>query len=198
MEAAAAEFAQHGYRGTRVQSIVDRAGVNERMIYHHFGSKRGLYDAVVVDQREAILRQWRGPVEKALEQGPYEGVRTVFEVFYDVLASGSSAVPVALTLHEAMSGAQTELPPDVDGLRAGLRELYERGQREGVFRADHPFEVAYTTAAGAFLAMGALRPRVALEVLGADEEQARARLRDLVVRQLLDGLTPRTSEGNDA
>ncbi len=45
--AAAEEFARRGLQGTRVQAIVKRAGVNERMIYHHFGNKEGLYRAVL-------------------------------------------------------------------------------------------------------------------------------------------------------
>lgn len=39
-------FARSGYKGTTVDDIAKEAGVNKRMIYHHFGSKRGLYDEV--------------------------------------------------------------------------------------------------------------------------------------------------------
>jgi TetR/AcrR family transcriptional regulator len=47
--AAAAEFLQRGFDGARVDTIVKRAGVNKRMLYHYFGSKEGLY-------RELLLR----------------------------------------------------------------------------------------------------------------------------------------------
>ena len=40
-------FSKSGYKGTTVDDIAKLAGVNKRMIYHHFDSKRGLYDAVV-------------------------------------------------------------------------------------------------------------------------------------------------------
>lgn len=40
-------FSNSGYNGTTVDDIARQAGVNKRMIYHHFDSKRGLYDAVV-------------------------------------------------------------------------------------------------------------------------------------------------------
>lgn len=40
-------FSQSGYKGTTVDDIAKLAGVNKRMIYHHFGSKQGLHDAVV-------------------------------------------------------------------------------------------------------------------------------------------------------
>jgi TetR/AcrR family transcriptional regulator len=40
------EFSKHGYAGARVERILKRANVSPRSLYYHFGSKRGLYDAV--------------------------------------------------------------------------------------------------------------------------------------------------------
>src|SRR5262245_20402677 len=40
LAAATTEFATHGFGGGRVDRIAARAGVNKRMIYHHFGHKR--------------------------------------------------------------------------------------------------------------------------------------------------------------
>lgn len=53
LKAAMREFADHGYAGARVQRIYRRADVSPRSIYYHFGSKRGLYDAV----RERLRKQ---------------------------------------------------------------------------------------------------------------------------------------------
>lgn len=46
LEAALDEFALKGIAGARVDQIAKRAGVNVRMIYYWFVSKRGLYEAV--------------------------------------------------------------------------------------------------------------------------------------------------------
>jgi TetR/AcrR family transcriptional regulator len=46
LDAAMREFAKHGFAGARVERIVGRADVSPRSLYYHFGSKRGLYDAV--------------------------------------------------------------------------------------------------------------------------------------------------------
>lgn len=43
LDAAKAEFAAYGYAGARVERIVRRARVSKRMLYHYFGSKRGVY-----------------------------------------------------------------------------------------------------------------------------------------------------------
>ena len=43
LAAAAAEFAERGYSGARVDQIAHRAGVNKAMIYYHFRNKQELY-----------------------------------------------------------------------------------------------------------------------------------------------------------
>src|SRR3954471_8702056 len=45
--AAAAEFAERGYAGARVDRIARRARVNKAMLYYHFGSKQSLYLALL-------------------------------------------------------------------------------------------------------------------------------------------------------
>ncbi len=47
MQAAARAFAEFGYEGTSLARIADLAGITPATLCHHFGSKQGLYDAVV-------------------------------------------------------------------------------------------------------------------------------------------------------
>mgnify|MGYP000922532668 CR=1 FL=1 len=47
LAAALEEFAEKGIDGARVDRIAERARSNKRMLYHHFGSKEGLYRAVL-------------------------------------------------------------------------------------------------------------------------------------------------------
>jgi AcrR family transcriptional regulator len=47
LAAALAEFAEKGIDGARVDRIAERAQTNKRMLYHYFGSKEGLYRAVL-------------------------------------------------------------------------------------------------------------------------------------------------------
>ena len=46
VDLAAEAFAQHGYAGTTTQAIIDAAGVTKGAMYHHFPSKRHLFEAV--------------------------------------------------------------------------------------------------------------------------------------------------------
>ncbi len=46
LEAALAEFAEHGIAGARVDRLAGRAGCSVGLVYTYFGSKEGLFDAV--------------------------------------------------------------------------------------------------------------------------------------------------------
>jgi AcrR family transcriptional regulator len=45
LDAAIDVFAEHGFDGASSKAIAMRAGVTPATIYHHFGNKRGLYEA---------------------------------------------------------------------------------------------------------------------------------------------------------
>ena len=47
LDAAAQEFALHGYAAARIRDIVDAAGVNLAAVNYHFGGKEGLYRATL-------------------------------------------------------------------------------------------------------------------------------------------------------
>lgn len=188
LAAAAEEFARHGPKGARVQAIVERAGVNERMIYHHFGSKDGLYHAVLEAQAQGLVQAWRRIIDSAAEMEPYEGMRTVLAGFADQFAA--RPLLVALTLHEALGGWRTLPLPTADMAPfPELRELYERGQHQGVFRADCPFEIAHGVAMSALVGSAVLAGRGADIVKAAGLDAGSAKLRDRIVGQLLDGMT---------
>lgn len=55
LDAATAEFAEHGLAGARVDRIAAAAGVNKAQLYGWFGSKDGLFDAVFNDQLHRIV-----------------------------------------------------------------------------------------------------------------------------------------------
>ena len=56
IEEATREFAQKGYGGARVDAIAARTRTSKRMIYYYFGSKEGLYLAVLEEAYSAIRR----------------------------------------------------------------------------------------------------------------------------------------------
>jgi TetR/AcrR family transcriptional regulator len=61
LDAAAAEFAAHGYAGARIRAITDRAGVNQQLVSYYFDGKEGLF--------RAISEQWRERQAEISEPG---------------------------------------------------------------------------------------------------------------------------------
>jgi AcrR family transcriptional regulator len=186
LAAAAEQFAKYGPRGTRVQDIVHAAGINERMIYHHFGSKDGLYAAVMREQRTRLGEAWLPVLERAAAMDPYPGMRLALGSFFDALLARPQVA--ALLAHEGLGDAPLALPEGVTGPPAPILSLYERGQAEGVFPANVPFGIAYSTAVSCLIAMAIFAPRFA-ELVERGLAANPARFRDQVVDQLLNGMT---------
>jgi AcrR family transcriptional regulator len=59
LDAAGAVLAERGIDGASTRAIYKRAGVKAPTLYHHFGDKRGLMDAVVTDAFERYLAEKR-------------------------------------------------------------------------------------------------------------------------------------------
>src|SRR6478752_6680501 len=55
LEAGTAEFSAYGLAGARVDRIAEAAGVNKERIYSYFGSKQGLFGAVLTDQLARVM-----------------------------------------------------------------------------------------------------------------------------------------------
>jgi AcrR family transcriptional regulator len=47
-------FAGRGYAGTRIEDIVDAAGVTKPILYRHFASKKALHQALLEHHRDAL------------------------------------------------------------------------------------------------------------------------------------------------
>jgi AcrR family transcriptional regulator len=181
LESAAAEFAKYGPRGTRIQDIVQAAGINERMIYHHFGSKDGLYRAVMVDQRTWLGTTWQPVLDQAAAlDDPVAGMRLALTGFLQTLQSRPQVA--ALFMHEGLAGQPLAVPPGV-GLPDSVRSMYERGQAAGAFPASVSFETAYVMAVVSLVAMSVLGGQVTefAAQLPGDAEQ--------VIDQVLTGMT---------
>jgi AcrR family transcriptional regulator len=66
LDAALAVFAERGYHAASIAEIGQRAGIAKSVMYHHFGSKRGLYEAILEAQTEELVER----VEAALPTAP--------------------------------------------------------------------------------------------------------------------------------
>ena len=51
-------FAEFGYHGATIAEITRRAEVSTPVLYHHFGSKAGLYSAVMAEVTQLLAESW--------------------------------------------------------------------------------------------------------------------------------------------
>jgi len=57
-------FRDHGFAGTSAEMLVEELGVNRYSLYAEFGSKLGLFDAVLQRYDDVVVERNFGPLEK--------------------------------------------------------------------------------------------------------------------------------------
>jgi AcrR family transcriptional regulator len=55
LDAAAGEFAERGIAGARIDRITEAANTNKAQLYGYFGSKDGLFDAVIAEHSDRLI-----------------------------------------------------------------------------------------------------------------------------------------------
>ncbi|WP_129841606.1 TetR family transcriptional regulator [Streptomyces sp. RFCAC02] len=73
LDAAVGEFSAHGFEGARVARIASAAGINKERIYQYFGSKEGLFDAVLDSELRKIAAAVPLTEREAADLGAYAG-----------------------------------------------------------------------------------------------------------------------------
>jgi AcrR family transcriptional regulator len=141
-------FARHGYEGASVRAITAEAGANLGAVTYHFGSKQGLY--------EAVLDMLLGPLEEKLAvaaEGPGSALdrieRAVAAVVEHLHAHPDQ---VAIIQHEL--ALQRPLPERVRRwivfLYGTLTRLIREGQAEDTLIAGPPGLLAASAVAQPF------------------------------------------------
>lgn len=62
LDAAQAQFTQHGYRGTSLDAVVAEAEVTKGALYHHFSGKQAIYEAVFARVEQEATQTIRAAV----------------------------------------------------------------------------------------------------------------------------------------
>lgn len=81
LDAAKQLFAEHGFRGTSVRAITERAGVNLAAVGYHFGSKAELLGAVVRRVVEPIIAAQSAGLDRLLARTADPSVTELVEAF---------------------------------------------------------------------------------------------------------------------
>jgi AcrR family transcriptional regulator len=146
LAAAALEFADRGYAGARVDRIARRARVNKAMLYYHFGSKQGLYRALLGDTFTQLAQTLAGVARSTgTPQGKLDAAVSAMASFVETHAF----FPAVMLREVAEGGAHL----DADTLAAlaavprAFGDILGQGIDAGVFRKMHPIGAYFTTVA---------------------------------------------------
>ncbi|MFM2067488.1 MAG: hypothetical protein RLZZ584_2397, partial [Pseudomonadota bacterium] len=136
LEVATAEFADKGLAGARIDAIAAATRTSKRMIYYYFGSKEGLYLAVL----EEAYRRMRG-IESGLQLdslAPEQALRTLVAFTCDYQLAHPEFIRLVMN-ENMLRGEFLARSQEIQALNvpaiAGLRAVYVRGVAQGVFRA---------------------------------------------------------------
>jgi AcrR family transcriptional regulator len=152
LKAAIAEFTSKGLSGARIDHIAKRASVNKRMIYYYFGSKEGLYIAVLEETYTAIRTAEIGL--NLTGRDPADGMRELIEFTWRYFIDHPEFLSLLAT--ENFNRARylknsrriRELHSPLIGM---ITQLLERGARQGVFRSGiDPVQIYITIASLGF------------------------------------------------
>ena len=135
LEVATAEFADKGLSGARIDEIAAATRTSKRMIYYHFGSKEGLYLAVL----EASYGRIRA-IESRLsleDLGPEEALRKLVAFTFDYQHDNEDFIRLVMNenMHRGQYLAQSQTIRQLNAPAIeAVRSVYQRGVKAKVFR----------------------------------------------------------------
>ncbi|MEK0417528.1 MAG: hypothetical protein RI949_1534 [Pseudomonadota bacterium] len=136
LEVATREFAEKGLAGARIDVIAQAMRTSKRMIYYYFGSKEGLYVAVL----EEAYRRMRD-IESRLQLEdlpPEDALRKLVGFTVDYQLAHPEFIRLVMN-ENILKGQYLKDSKAIQRLNvpaiAGLERVYARGVAAGVFRA---------------------------------------------------------------
>jgi AcrR family transcriptional regulator len=149
LQAAFSEFAANGLEGARVDAIAERAQANKGMIYHYYGNKEGLFQAVLERAYEEIRTREQGlDMEgRDTEEAIRDLVAFTFNYFFErpefIRLLNNENLYHAEHIRTSTRIAELHSP-----FVEQLKSVLARGARRGTFRTDVDPVQLYITIAG--------------------------------------------------
>jgi TetR/AcrR family transcriptional regulator len=189
LEAARIEFAQHGY-AARLQDIAERAGLTHPTLLYHFGSKEGLYAAVI----EQAMLDWAAVTSRAVSDAPvgFDRVEALVSAAMEFFATHHDFV--VIWRREAIEGGARLEIAMTQQMRPFLSRavgFLEREIEAGRLRGHDPAELMQTVYGAVSTYFSDAGFRSALSGVDPMTPESRERFRDSFTGMLRDALAPR-------
>lgn len=180
IDAARKAFGEKGYADASMDDFTAEAGLTRGALYHHFGDKRGLFEAVVLRLDSEMAE--RLTAISAAAPTPWEGfIRE--NVGYVEMALEPEIQRIVLRDGPAVLGDPSRWP-NTDGCVATIRASVERLRTGGVVRADVDAEAVARLICGA-------STYAAQWIANASDPAAASRKAIPAFKALMEGLLPR-------
>ncbi len=183
LEAAGDEFARHGFAGARIDAIARRTKLNVRMIYYHFQSKEGLYQAVL----EAIYRHMAIMLDETEKSG--EDALGAFSRYIDLLAGHPRFADILV--RESIEGSRrltqlfAEHPDLFTRVHRRAHEMLRASIGAGVFRPlDVPLVIHFVSGLVCLLVAARASQAVFLEGRQVESAEWKMVMMDLLLQGL--------------
>jgi len=135
LEVATKEFADKGLSGARIDAIAEATHTSKRMIYYYYGSKEGLYLAVL-EESYRRMRQIEGDLHLD-DLEPEAALRRLAEFTFDRHADNEDFIRLVMN-ENIQQGSYLAQSTSIQQLNVpaieSIRRLYQRGVEQGVFR----------------------------------------------------------------
>jgi TetR/AcrR family transcriptional regulator len=144
LEAAAGEFALHGFTGTSTREVASRAGVQHPALTYHFGNKDGLWRAVMRGLNETVLATLKSRLQALRGVDTVTTLRLIMEDF--IRFSAANPKFHRLMDYEAGNGGERmnwladEFVKEFFGV---LVPLIRAAQKDGGFVAGDAYHLVY-------------------------------------------------------
>lgn len=135
LAAATTEFAAKGFGDARVDEIARRAGINKRMLYHYFGNKDDLFQAVLEEIYDTIC--FSGQSLDFDTMSPRDGLIALVDFVWDYYLENPESIALLNTenLHDARHLRNSERARDMHPpFESAIDNLIRRGVAEKTFR----------------------------------------------------------------
>lgn len=193
LDAAERVFSQFGYHGASTRAICDRANANIGLIAYHFGTKEGLFEALVAYRAADLNRRVNQAIDK--DDSPSRSLQRFLAVTARYLVTEHPSFLV-IALRESLGSEASPLSEIVAAHlaphRERMAEILEAGVRENGIRPIDPAEF-YCAMMGALAASVGL-PAIAPKSPARHVESVVAILETAVLLEPLDTPHPENLE----
>jgi AcrR family transcriptional regulator len=137
------EFADKGLAGARIDEIAAATRTSKRMIYYYFGSKEGLYVAVL-EAAYGRMRQIEADLHLS-DLEPVAAFKRLVEFTYDHHQGNEDFIRLVMS-ENVQRGEYLAQSKEIQKLNGSalqtIQELYARGLKKGVFKKNlTPLEI---------------------------------------------------------